>query len=68
MTQQEGEAVFEETFSDDEIAEFLQRNPDFFDRNPNLLMDLTVAHDPGGPAISLVERQVTLLRQRSSEL
>jgi uncharacterized protein YigA (DUF484 family) len=68
MTQQEGEAVFEETFSDDEIAEFLQRNPDFFDRHPNLLMDLSVAHDPGGPAISLVERQVTLLRQRSGEV
>jgi len=68
MSQQEGEAVFEETFSDDDIAEYLQRNPDFFDRNPNLLMDLKLAHDPGGAAISLVERQVTLLRHRNSEL
>ena len=53
MTQQEGEAVFEETFSDDEIAEFLQRNPDFFDRHPNLLMDLSVAQPiPAGRAAS----------------
>ena len=68
MSQLEGEAVFEETLSDDDIAEYLQRNPEFFDRHSALLMDLKVVHDPGGAAISLVERQVTLLRQRSSEL
>jgi uncharacterized protein YigA (DUF484 family) len=68
MSQQKGEAVVEETFSDDAIAEYLQSHPDFFDRNPNLLMELQVAHETGGPAISLVERQVTLLRQRSGDL
>ncbi|MEE8237500.1 MAG: DUF484 family protein [Gammaproteobacteria bacterium] len=68
MTRQETEAVFEETFSDDDIAEYLRRHPDFFDRHAGLLMDLKVAHEPGGAAISLVERQVTVLRQRSKEL
>ena len=68
MSQQKTEAVFEETFTDDDIAEYLQRHLDFFDRHPSLLMDLKVAHEPGGAAISLVERQVTVLRQRSKEL
>ena len=68
MSQQEGEVVFEESFSDDDIVEYLQRHPDFFDRHSNLLMDLKVAHETGGPAISLVERQVVLLRKRSGDL
>lgn len=54
MTQQKTEAVFEETFSDDDIADYLRRHPDFFDRHARLLMDLKVAHEPGGAAISLV--------------
>jgi len=68
MSQQEGKAVVEESFSDDDIVDYLQRHPDFFDRHSNLLMDLKVAHETGGPAISLVERQVALLRQRSGDL
>jgi uncharacterized protein YigA (DUF484 family) len=68
MTQQKTEAVFEETFSDDDIAEYLRRHPDFFDRHAGLLMALEVAHEPGGAAISLVERQVAVLRQRGQEL
>jgi len=68
MSQQKPEAVLEESFSDADIAEYLRQNPDFFDRHPSLLMDLKVAHEPGGAAISLVERQVMLLRQRSSKL
>ncbi len=68
MTQQKTEAVFEETFSDDDIAEYLRRHPDFFDRHTGLLMALEVAHEPGGAAISLVERQVAVLRQRGQEL
>lgn len=68
MSQQKGEVVYEETFSDDDIVGYLQRHPDFFDRHLSLLMDLQVAHETGGPAISLVERQVVLLRQRSVDL
>jgi uncharacterized protein YigA (DUF484 family) len=68
MSQQKGEVVYEETFSDDDIVEYLQRHPDFFDRHLSLLMDLQVAHETGGSAISLVERQVVLLRQRSVDL
>ena len=68
MSRQKSEVVVAETFSDDDIADYLRRDPDFFDRHSNLLMDLKVAHETGGPAISLVERQVALLRQRSGDL
>ncbi len=68
MSQQKNEAVAEDSFSAADIADYLQQNPDLFDRHPSLLMNLKVAHEPGGAAISLVERQVTLLRERSDEL
>jgi len=68
MSQQKGEAVVAEPFSEDEIADYLGRYPDFFERHPALLMELKVAHQPGGVAVSLVERQVGMLRQRNSEL
>jgi uncharacterized protein len=68
MSQQKTEVTFEESFSDEEIVEYLQRHPDFFDGYPSLLADMKVAHEPGGPAISLVERQIAVLRQRGGEL
>jgi len=68
MSQQKGEVVFEENFSDEEIVEYLQRHPDFFEGYPSLLADMKVAHEPGGAAISLVERQIAVLRQRGGEL
>ena len=68
MSHQKSEVVFEETLSDDDIAEYLQRHADFFDRHADLLTEFTFAHEPGGAVISLVERQVTVLRQRSKDL
>ena len=68
MSQQKGEAAVTETFSEEHIAEYLRSHPDFFERHPTLLMGLKLAHQPGTAAISLVERQVTMLRQRNGEL
>lgn len=68
MSQQKPEALVEETFSDGDIVDYLQQHPDFFDRNPSLLMDLEVSHETGGSAVSLIERQISLLRQRSNDL
>ena len=68
MSQQKVEAVCEASFSDDDVVEYLQRHPDFFDRHSDLLISLRVAHETGGPAVSLVERQVALFRQRSGAL
>ncbi len=68
MSQQKTEALVEETFSDGDVVDYLQQHPDFFDRNPSLLMHLEVTHETGGSAVSLIERQISLLRQRSDDL
>ncbi|MGI9275533.1 MAG: DUF484 family protein [Endozoicomonas sp.] len=51
----------------DQVAEFLKNNPDFFVDRDDLLISLTLPHERG-VAISLVERQVALLRERNVEL
>ena len=49
------------------IKEYLLKNPNFFDDNPDTLENLVIPHFSGG-AISLVERQVLLLREKNQEL
>ena len=49
------------------IKEYLLNNPNFFDENPDTLENLVIPHFSGG-AISLVERQVLLLREKNLEL
>lgn len=68
MSQNERVQASAEVPGEDEIAAYLAAHPDFFDRHGRLLLQLKVAHQTGGDAISLVERQVSLLRQRSAEL
>lgn len=63
---QQEEAPFE--INEDTIADYLQENPDFFERYSSLLNTLEIPHNTSGVAISLVERQVSALRQRSSKL
>jgi uncharacterized protein YigA (DUF484 family) len=48
--------------SEQEVAAYLRQHPDFFERHLSLLTELTVPHNTGGGAVSLVERQVELLR------
>ena len=48
------------------VAEYLERNPDFFERNPAVLARLRLPHARGGTTISLVERQVEVLRERQA--
>jgi uncharacterized protein YigA (DUF484 family) len=68
MSQNERQAATMESIGEDEVAAYLYAHPDFFDRHGKLLAQLRVTHETGGAAISLVERQVGLLRQRSGEL
>ncbi len=51
-----------------QVAEYLQDNPDFFELNPDLLLDLRVPHSGGAGAVSLVERKLELLRQHNEEM
>lgn len=50
--------------SEADIATWLDAHPDFFLRHPELLTRLEFPHDTGGGAVSLIERQVALLRQQ----
>lgn len=52
----------------DNVAEYLQRNPDFFREHAELLTDLVIPHPHGGRTISLSERQMLMLRERVKEL
>lgn len=52
---------------DEQVAEYLRRNPDFFVRHERLLHELRLPHD-SGTAISLVERQVHLFREQRDTL
>lgn len=50
------------------VAAFLRENPDFFEVHADLLLDLRLPHDGGAGAVSLVERQIKLLRRRNAEM
>lgn len=49
--------------TDTAVHDYLKRNPDFFERHGALLGSLRLPHATGG-AVSLVERQVSMLRQK----
>jgi|TARA_B100000315_G_scaffold195440_1_gene186297 hypothetical protein len=50
-----------------DVANYLQNNPDFFLDKDDLLITLTIPHLRGS-TVSLVERQVSLLRDRNQNL
>src|SRR3977135_332331 len=53
---------------EESIASYLQRNPDFFERHQALLARLRLPHARGGSTISLVERQIEMLREKQAAL
>ena len=65
-TQAKPEYVAEE-LSEDAVCEYLAAHPDFFERNSRLLAILSLPHEAGG-TVSLVERQVSMLRQKEIKL
>ena len=56
------------TVSEANIADYLQRNPDFFERHSGLLTKLKLPHNRGAATVSLVERQVQALRDKNQAL
>jgi uncharacterized protein YigA (DUF484 family) len=56
-----------EPLNDETVSKYLIENPEFFDRKADLLLALTIPHESGS-AISLLERQVALFRERNREL
>lgn len=62
------EAQNERELREREVAEFLHRHPDFFSRHEYLLEEMTIPHPDSGKAISLIERQVGLIREQKQNL
>lgn len=55
------------TLSDEAVLEFLMDNGDFLQRHPELFDHLHISH-ASGSAVSLVEKQVSVLRERNVEM
>jgi uncharacterized protein len=68
MSKQPARGIETETLEEDKIAHFLQLNPEFFDRHAGLLTKLKLAHNGGAATVSLIERQVVALRDKSHTL
>lgn len=49
-----------------DIVRYLRDHPDFFERHQGLLADMLLPHETGG-AISLLERQVSVLREQRDD-
>jgi uncharacterized protein len=60
-------AVPESALDEAQVAAFLKANPDFLARHPELLEALELRH-ASGAAVSLIERQVEILRGKSGRL
>jgi hypothetical protein len=67
MSTQPKPDFIEEELSETAVHDFLQENPDFFERHGALLSSLRLPHVTGG-TVSLVERQVSVLRQKDLKL
>ncbi|MGO8828858.1 MAG: DUF484 family protein [Steroidobacteraceae bacterium] len=69
MTTSQARGIKQEALNDLSVAEYLQTYPDFFERNSPLLAKLRLPHlRDGGSTVSLVERQVEVLRERIQSL
>ena len=48
----------------EQIAEFLRSNPDFFESNVDVLLNINVSHPHGGRTVSIPERQLIATREK----
>jgi hypothetical protein len=69
MTTSQARGIKQDSLNDLNVAEYLQTYPDFFERNGSLLAKLRLPHlRDAGATVSLVERQVEVLRERNQSL
>jgi uncharacterized protein YigA (DUF484 family) len=67
MSTQPDVEYLDDELSEQAIHDYLATHPDFFEDHANLLNTLILPHATGG-AVSLVERQVSVLRQKDLKL
>lgn len=68
MTTREARGLSATETEEESIAAYLQHNPEFFERHQALLARLRLPHVRGGSTISLVERQIEVLREKHAAL
>lgn len=49
----------------EQVADYLKQNPGFFENHVDILMDLQIPHPHGGRAVSIGERQLVAVREKS---
>jgi uncharacterized protein YigA (DUF484 family) len=68
MTTREARGLTAVDAEEETVASYLQRNPEFFERHQAVLARLKLPHARGGSTISLVERQIEVLREKQAAL
>lgn len=68
MTTREARGLAAVESEEESVAGYLQRNPEFFERHQAVLARLRLPHARGGSTISLVERQIEVLREKQATL
>ena len=64
MTSNQVRGLPAEPIDEQAVAQYLHRNADFFEHHPQLLARMRLQHPRNGSTISLIERQVEVLREK----
>ena len=68
MTSNSAQGLKLEAVDEQTVTQYLQQHPDLFDRHPQLLTRLRLQHPRNGTTVSLIERQVDVLREKHAAL
>ena len=68
MTTQHKPGTASSGLSEEAVAYYLETHPEFFERHSSLLTSMSLSHLNSGSAVSLIERQVELLRERNHKI
>ena len=68
MTSNTAQDLKPESVDEQTVAQYLHQHPDLFDRHPQLLTRLRLQHPRNGTTVSLIERQVEVLREKHAAL
>lgn len=52
----------------EEVADYLQQHPEFFEQYADMLAEVYIPHPHGGRTISISERQILTLREKAKQL
>jgi uncharacterized protein len=64
MTSNQVRGLPAEPAEEQAVAQYLHRNADFFEQHPQLLARMRLQHPHNGSTVSLIERQVEVLREK----